>query len=74
MNDLNEVIESLQLEEIEKQEYNQLLKNYGEYYEIFGENFEKALSYSIFEYQLVTIYTVDREDYKEFNIISWNKE
>ena len=64
MNDLNEVIESL---ELDKQENDQLLKNYGEYYEIFGKNFEKALSYSIFEYQLVTIYTVDREDYKEFN-------
>jgi hypothetical protein len=66
MNDLNEVIESLQLEDIEKQEYNQLLKNYGEYYDIFGESFEKALAYTIFEYQLINIYTVDRDDYEEF--------
>jgi len=66
MNDLNEVIDSLQLEDIEKQEYNQLLKNYGEYYDIFGESFEKALTYTIFEYQLVNIYTVDRDDYEEF--------
>ena len=66
MNDLNEVIDNLQLEDIEKQEHDQLLKNYSEYYDVFGKNFEKALTYSIFEYQLVNIYTIDREDYTQF--------
>ena len=66
MNDLNEVIDSLELDDTEKQEHNQLLKNYGEYFDIFGDNFEKALAWSIFEYQLVNIYTVDRDGYDEF--------
>ena len=66
-NDLNEVIDYLKLNVLEHQEINQLLKNYGEYYDIFENNFEKALAKSIFEYQLINIYTLDRFDYETFN-------
>ena len=59
INDFNEVIDYLSTEDLAKQEYEQLLKNYGEYYNIFERDFEKALAFSIFEYQLVSIYTID---------------
>ena len=66
MNDFVDLINNISKDELIKQEYNQLLKNYGEYYNIFGRDFEKALAFSIFEYQLVKIYTIDRDDYEEF--------
>ena len=66
MNDFKELIDYLTKDELAKQEYNQLLKNYEEYYNIFERDFEKALAFSIFEYQLVKIYTIDRDDYKIF--------
>ena len=66
INDFNEVIDYLSTEDLAKQEYEQLLKNYGEYYNIFERDFEKALAFSIFEYQLVRIYTIDRDDYDIF--------
>lgn len=43
-----------------------MLKNYEEYYNIFERAFEKALAFSIFTYQLVKFYTIDRDDYKSF--------
>lgn len=64
-NDLNALFEQLQKEK-DILEHNQLLKNYSEYYDIFGVFFDKALSLSVFEYQLVKIYTVDRDDYEIF--------
>ena len=64
-NDLNALFEQLQIEK-DIQEHNQLLKNYSEYYDIFGDFFDKALSLSVFEYQLVKIYVVDRDDYEIF--------
>ena len=66
MNDFEELINYISQDELTKQEYNQLLKNYEEYYNIFEKGFEKALAFSIFEYQLVKIYTIDRDDYKLF--------
>ena len=66
MNDFVDLINDISKDELIKQEYNQLLKNYEEYYNIFERDFEKALAFSIFEYQLVKIYTIDRDDYKEF--------
>ena len=62
LNDLNEVINFLTKEDLGKQEYEQLIKNYGEYFDIFGKEFEKSLAFSIFEYQLIKIYTLDRDD------------
>lgn len=64
-NDLNALFEQLQKEK-DILEHNQLLKNYSEYYDIFGVFFDKALSLSVFEYQLVKIYVVDRDDYEIF--------
>ena len=66
INDFNEVIDYLSKEDLLKQEYNQLIKNYGEYYNIFERDFEKALAFSIFEYQLIKIYSIDRDDYQKF--------
>ena len=66
LNDFNEVIEYISKEDLAKQEYDQLIKNYGEYYNIFEKDFEKALTFSIFEYQLIRIYTIDRDDYDIF--------
>ena len=66
INDFNEVIDYLSKEDLAKQEYEQLVKNYGEYYNIFEKDFEKALAFSIFEYQLIRIYTIDRDDYDIF--------
>ena len=66
MNDFEELINYLTDDELAKQEYNQLLKNYEEYYNIFERDFENALAFSIFEYELVKIYTIDRDDYKIF--------
>ena len=66
INDFNEVIDYLSKEDLAKQEYEQLVKNYGEYYNIFQNDFEKALTFSIFEYQLIRIYTIDRDDYEIF--------
>ena len=66
MNDFEELINYISQDELTKQEYNQLLKNYEEYYNIFERYFEKALAFSIFEYQLVKIYTIDRDDYELF--------
>ena len=65
VNDLNELFDQLQVEK-NTQEHNQLLKDYSEYYHIFGEFFDKALALSVFEYQLVKIYVVDRNDYEIF--------
>ena len=65
VNDLNELFDQLQIEK-DNQEHNQLLKDYSEYYDIFGDVFDKALSLSVFEYQLVKIYVVDRDDYQNF--------
>ena len=48
------------------QEHEQLFKNYQEYYDIFGSFFEEMLALSVFEYQLVKIYTIDRDDYQNF--------
>ena len=50
----------------EIQEHDQLLKNYQEYYDIFGSFFENMLTLSVFEFQLVKIYTIDRDDYETF--------
>ena len=66
LNDFNEVIEYISKEDLAKQEYDQLIKNYGEYLNIFERDFEKALTFSIFEYQLIRIYTIDRDDYDIF--------
>ncbi len=66
VNDFNELIDCLSKEDLVKQECEQLIKNYGEYYDIFEREFEKALAFSIFEYQLVKIYTVDRDDSEKF--------
>ena len=65
LNDLMAVLDCLK-EDLNKLEYNQLLKNYSEYFDTFGVFFEEALAYSIFEYQLVNIYAVDRDDYEKF--------
>ena len=67
VNDFNELIDCLSKEDLVKQECDQLIKNYGEYYKIFETEIEKALKFSIFEYQLVKIYTVDRDDSELFN-------
>ena len=67
VNDFNELIDCLSKEDLVKQECYQLIKNYGEYYKIFETEIEKALKFSIFEYQLVKIYTVDRDDSELFN-------
>ena len=48
--------------EFEKQEYEQLFKNYEEYYDIFKNYFDSMLELIVFEYQLVKIYTIDRDD------------
>ena len=66
LNDFNEVIEYISKEDLAKQECNQLIKNYEEYLNIFERDFEKALTFSIFEYQLIRIYTIDRDDYDIF--------
>ena len=50
------------------QEHEQLLKNFQEYYDIFGSFFDNMLALSVFEYQLVRIYTIDRDDYQTFKI------
>ena len=65
INDFNELMYQIQLQN-EIQEHDQLLKNYQEYYEIFDTFFDKMLSLSVFEYQLVKIYTLDRDDYQKF--------
>ena len=49
-----------------KQEYDIIKKNFSEYYDLFEKHFDKALALTVFEYQLVYIYTLDREDYDEF--------
>ena len=53
-------------EDLDDQEYIQLSKIYDKYFDKFGDFFEEALAYSIFEYQLVNIYAVDRDDYEKF--------
>ena len=52
--------------EFEKQEHAQLFKDYEEYYDIFEKYFDSMLELTIFEYQLVKIYTIDRDDYKKY--------
>ena len=51
--------------EFEKQEYDQLFKDYEEYYNIFENYFDSMLALTVFEYQLVKIYTIDRDDYEK---------
>ena len=65
INDFNELMYQINLQS-EIQEHDQLLKNYKEYYDIFDLYFDELLSYSVFEYQLVKIYTIDRDDYQQF--------
>ena len=64
--ELNKVIKYLGDNDLKIQEENQLLKNYDEYYDIFERDFDKALAYSIFEYHLTNIYSLDRKDYEQF--------
>ena len=61
INDFNELLNQIQVE-FEKQEYEQLFKNYEEYYDIFKNYFDSMLELIVFEYQLVKIYTIDRDD------------
>ena len=65
VNDFNELMNQIQIQS-EIQEHDQLLKNYQEYYDIFGSFFENMLALSVFEFQLVKIYTIDRDDYETF--------
>ena len=65
VNDFNELMNQIQIQS-EIQEHDQLLKNYQEYYDIFGSFFENILALSVFEFQLVKIYTIDRDDYEKF--------
>ena len=67
MNDLNELLNQLQLQDLHIQQLNQMRKDFEKYYDIFEIFFDKALALSVFEYQLVKIYTVDRDDYDLFN-------
>ena len=77
VNDFKEVIDYLSKEDLIKQEKEQLNKNYGEYHKIFDREFEKSLAFSIFEYQLVKIYSIDRVDneiFKEYKNKCPNEE
>ena len=65
VNDFNELMNQIQVQS-EIQEHEQLLKNYQEYYDIFESFFDNMLALSVFEYQLIKIYTIDRDDYETF--------
>ena len=67
INDFNELINQIQVQNA-IQEHSQLFKNYQEYYDIFDASFDNILALSVFEYQLVKIYTIDRDDYEKFKI------
>ena len=67
INDFNELMNYIQVQS-DLQEHEQLLKNFQEYYDIFGSFFDNMLALSVFEYQLVRIYTIDRDDYQTFKI------
>jgi hypothetical protein len=66
VNDLNELLNQLQLQDLHNQQLNQMRKDYEKYYDVFEIFFDKVLALSVFEYQLVKIYTVDRDDYDTF--------
>ena len=65
LNDFFEVIDLCETD-LQIQELAQLKKNYEEYIKIFYRDMEKALAFSIFEYQIVKIYINDRDDYEKF--------
>ena len=65
INDFNELLNQLQVK-FDKQQYEQLFKNYEEYYNIFENYFDSMLQLTVFEYQLVKIYTIDRDDKETF--------
>ena len=65
LNDFNETIEYLG-DVFKKQEHDIIHKNFSVYFDVFEEYFEKALALTVFEYQLIYIYTLDRDDYHDF--------
>ena len=65
LSDFFEVIDLCETD-LQIQELAQLKKNYEEYTKIFYRDMEKALAFSIFEYQIVKIYINDRDDYEKF--------
>ena len=66
INNFFDVIDYLSEEDLPKQELAQLKKNYEENIKIFYRDIEKALEFSIFEYQIVKTYFNDRDDYDKF--------
>ena len=66
MNDLRELLTNLKLTDLHALQLNQIKIDYEKYYDVFEKFFDKALALSVFEYQLVKIYTVDRDDYDTF--------
>ena len=64
--DLEELINNLKLTDLHALQLNQIKNDYEKYYDVFEKFFDKALALSVFEYQLVKIYTVDRDDYDTF--------